>query len=131
MIVATLIMSVAIVGLLSALSGATRNAAHLRDYDRMAQLARLRMNDLLADPALPRAGALSGSFDRALTGGADAGWQVVLSPFEGPARAVAGSLVLDRIQLQIWWMSGQARRSFTLEGFRQRTLTPADLGGSS
>ena len=51
MMVATIIMAIAIVGLLSGISGATRNAARLRDYDRAVQLARLRMNDLLVDPA--------------------------------------------------------------------------------
>ena len=45
MVVATLIMAVAVVGLLSGISGATRNAARLRDYDRAVQLARLRMNE--------------------------------------------------------------------------------------
>ena len=40
MVVATAIMGIAVVGLLSVLAGATRNAARLRDYDRVAQLAR-------------------------------------------------------------------------------------------
>ncbi len=51
MIVATLIMGIAVVGLLSGISGATRNAARLRDYDRVAQVARWRMNELLVDSA--------------------------------------------------------------------------------
>ena len=50
MIVATMIMGIAVVGLMSGISSTTRNAARLRDYDRVVQLARLRMNDLLADP---------------------------------------------------------------------------------
>ena len=54
MMVATTIMAVAMVGLLSGIAGATRNAARLRDYDRAAQLARLRMNELLADDRMPR-----------------------------------------------------------------------------
>ena len=49
MLVATTIMGLAIAGLMSGLSNSTRNAARLRDYDRVVQLARLRMNDLLAD----------------------------------------------------------------------------------
>ncbi len=39
MIVATTIMAIAIVGLLAGISGATRNAARLRDYDRAVELA--------------------------------------------------------------------------------------------
>ena len=39
MLVATAIMAMVAVGVLSALSGAVRNAARLRDYDRVVQLA--------------------------------------------------------------------------------------------
>jgi hypothetical protein len=35
--------------------------------------------------------------------------------------------VLDRIQVEIWWMSGGQRRSFPLEGYRRRTLRPEDF----
>ena len=69
MLVASTIMAVAIVGLLSAIGSATRNAARLRDYDRAAQLARLKMNDLLADDNLAPGAAPSGTFDPTLTGG--------------------------------------------------------------
>src|ERR1035438_388981 len=69
MIVATTIMGIAIAGLLSGISGATRNAARLRDYDRVVQLARLRMNDLLADPSAPVNGGVQGMFPPELTGG--------------------------------------------------------------
>ena len=65
MIVATTIMGVAVTGLLAGLSGATRNAARLRDYDRVVQLARLRMNELLLDERLPRDTVVSGEFDPA------------------------------------------------------------------
>src|SRR5262249_17243765 len=53
MIVATTILGVAVTGLLSGLAGVTRNATRLREYDRAVQLARLRMNDLLADTKAP------------------------------------------------------------------------------
>ena len=123
MIVATLVMSIAVVTLLSGLSGATRNAAHLRDYDRVAQLARLRMNELLADTSIK--GGASGVFDPALTGGIEAGWQATVAMFEGPAEVTPDTLVLDRVQLEVWWKSGPERRTFTLEGFRERSLNPA------
>jgi general secretion pathway protein I len=127
MIVATTIMGIAVVGLLSGISGATRNAARLRDYDRAAQLARLRMNELLLDRRMPRNMAISGPFDPALTGGIDAGWQARLENFELPPQPHAGQLALDRIELQVWWMSGKERRVFTLDSFRPRMLLPADL----
>ena len=50
MIVATTIMAIAVVGLLSGIAASTRNAARLREYGRAVQLARLRMNELLVDP---------------------------------------------------------------------------------
>ncbi len=45
MIVATTIMGIAVAGLMCGISSSTRNAARLRDYDRVVQLARLRMNE--------------------------------------------------------------------------------------
>ena len=106
MIVATTIMAIAVVGLLSGISGATRNAARLRDYDRVVQLARLRMNELLVDQRLPRDTVLAGAFDPAQTGGLEAGWQARLTTFEMPPAGVArpdgagphrtGSLVDER-----------------------------------
>ena len=127
MVVATLIMAIAVVGLLSGISGATRNAARLRDYDRAVQLARLRMNDLLMDYTMPRDTLVSGMFDPALTGGIQSGWRARLGNFEMPPSAVAGQLALDRIELEVWWASGNDRRTLTLDAFRSRVLGPMDV----
>jgi type II secretory pathway pseudopilin PulG len=127
MIVATTIMGIAIVGLLSSISGATRNAARLREYDRAVQLARLRMNELLLDQRLPRNVGVSGPFDPALTGGLDAGWQARLSTFEMSPLPAPGQLALDRIELEVWWTSGAQRRTFSLDAFRPRTLKADDV----
>ena len=69
MIVATTIMGIAVAGLMSGISSTTRNAARLRDYDRVVQLARLRMNSLLTDPPGPGHAMQQGLFDPAITGG--------------------------------------------------------------
>jgi hypothetical protein len=127
MVVATLIMAIAVVGLLSGISGATRNAARLRSYDRAVQLARLRMNDLLMDYTMPRDTLVSGMFDPALTGGIESGWRARLANFEMPPTRAAGQLALDRIELEIWWASGGDRRTFALDAFRSHVLRPADL----
>ncbi len=82
MIVATTIMGIAVAGLMSGISSSTRNAARLRDYDRVVQLARLRMNSLLADPRVPRNVPQEGSFDPALTGGLECGWRAQVSVAE-------------------------------------------------
>ena len=131
MIVATLVMAIAVVGLLGGISGAARNAARVRDYDRVVQLARLRMNDLLLDPTLAANGALNGRFNPEAAGGLDAGWQAQVSAFEMPPVPAPNLAALDRIVLQVWWMSGEQRRTFTLEAFRERLLKPGDLGSGA
>jgi general secretion pathway protein I len=113
MLVASTIMAVAIVGLLSGIAGATRNAARLRDYDRAVQLARLRMNEMLVDGLL--------------TGGLEMGWQARMTTVEMSPSPAAGQPCLQRIELQIWWTSGQQKRSFTLDSFRSHILMPEDL----
>jgi general secretion pathway protein I len=127
MVVATTIMGIAVVGLLAGISGATHNAARLRDYDRIVQLSRLRMNELLLDPRLPRETVVAGPFDPSITGGLEAGWQARLSAFEMPPIVAPGQLALDRLELQVWWISGTHRRTFNLDAFRQRMLKPEDV----
>ena len=131
MLVAATIMGLAIAGLMSALSTSTRNAARLRDYDRAVQLAQLRMNDLLADMRLPRNQTLEGEFAPAITGGMTAGWRARVTKAESSPSPSPGDFTLDRIQLEIWWMTGDLRRKFELEGYRRRSLQPQDLAGES
>jgi general secretion pathway protein I len=127
MIVATTILAVAIVGLMSGLSATTRNAARLQDYDRAVQLARLRMNELIVDTRAPRNTPLAGPFDPALTGGADAGWKARITEFEKSPSPAPGQPAIDRIELEVWWNSGLSTRTFTLEGYRQRIMLPEDF----
>ena len=87
MLVATTIMGIAVAGLMSGLASTTRNAARLRDYDRVVQLARLRMNSLLAEPRVPLNMSQEGGFDRALTGDLECGWRARVSVFEQPPSA--------------------------------------------
>lgn len=120
MLVATTIMGVAIAGLMSGLSGSLRNAARLRDYDRAVQLARLRMNDVLADPKT--SGNLEGQFPPELVGGLEAGWRANVSVAETGPDTNEGNDVLDRVQLEVWWMAGSQRRTFSLESYRYRII---------
>jgi general secretion pathway protein I len=127
MIVATTIMGIAVAGLMSGISNSTRNAARLRDYDRVVQLARLRMNSLLTDPRTPVNVPLEGQFDAAITGGLACGWRAQVSVAEKTPLPAPGAYVLDRVQVEIWWMSGGQRRSFSLESYRRRILRPEDI----
>lgn len=122
MLVATTIMAIAVVALLAGIAGATRNAARLRDYDRAVELARFQMSELLLDQRLPRDSVVNGEFDPALTSGIDAGWQARISTFQTPPSPGPNQMALDRIELQIWWMSGPTRRTFTLDGYRPRLM---------
>jgi general secretion pathway protein I len=126
MMVATTIMGVAVVGLLSEISSSVHNAARLRDYDRIAQLAREQMNELLANYQLPRNFEIDNQFDPNITGGLDAGWRAKLTTAEKPM-APDGEMALDRIQLEVWWNSGGHRRTFPLEAFRRRPVVPQDF----
>lgn len=127
MTVATLIMAIAVVGLLGGISGATRNAARLRDADRVTQLAQLQMNEMLATPTLPRDTVFQGTFDPRIAGGLTAGWRAMVTMFEKPENVSAGQTVLDRVQLEVWWMSGSTRRTINLDAFRQHVLLPSEV----
>ena len=122
--VATLIMAIAVVGLLSALTTSMRNAAKLTDYDRAAQFARQKMDELLiATGTLPKGAPFEGIWDPALTGGIQTGWRARITPFEQPDPPRPGP-ILERIELEVWWMQGDQRRTFNLEGFRRGLLLP-------
>lgn len=125
-LVASLIMGIAVAGLLQGLSASTRNAARLSAYDRATLLAREKMDELLVASEIHRGQPLEGVFDPALTGGASSGWRAVVQPFETAPGAGPGQWVVDRIQLEIWWMDGQTRRAFSLEAFRRGVLQNGD-----
>lgn len=126
-LVATTIMGVAVAGLLSGLSASVHNAARLTAYDRATVLAKSKMDELLANQTIPRKVPVEGLFDPALTGGTAAGWSATVTPFETSPGAGPGMWVLDRIQLEIWWMDGVVRHAFTLEGFRRGILRNGDV----
>jgi general secretion pathway protein I len=129
MIVATTILAIAVVGLMAGLSGTTRNAARLQDYDRAVQLGRSRMNDLILDNRLPRNALVTGTFDRSQSGGVEAGWKARVTQFALPPVMVEGETALDRVELEVWWRSGAAIRTYTLEAYRPRPITGADAAG--
>lgn len=127
MIVASTIMAVAIVGLLAGLSGSTHTAARLQDYDRAVELGRERMNELILDQMLPHDALLNGNFDPSQAGGLEAGWRARVSVFEYAPTVQLGESVLDRLELEVWWKSGQSTRTYTLEGYRRRPATQEDV----
>jgi prepilin-type N-terminal cleavage/methylation domain-containing protein len=123
-LVAAVIMGLAVAGAMSAIASSSRNASRLTQYDRAVTLARQKMDELLVDRNAPRNVPLSGNWDPGIP---NAGWNARVTPFEAPPGAGVGNWVLDRVELEIWWMDGQTRRAFTLEGFRRNTIRPGDV----
>jgi general secretion pathway protein I len=122
-LVATLIMGIAVAGLISGLSQSVKNVARLADYDRAAMLARTRMNDLLLDPDLPFEGSLQGDFDAAQSGGVRSGWRAAVRPFEAPPNAGPGTVILQQVALEVWWQPGSGgRRTLQLAGYRSARI---------
>ena len=72
-LVATMIMGIAVSGVLSGLSAAARNAGRLTQYDRAALLARQKMDELLVDQSMHRGTPVQGLWDPASSGGVSAG----------------------------------------------------------
>ena len=124
--VAALVMGIAVAGVLSGLAGAARNAARLTEYDRATLVAKQKMDELLADPTAPRNQQAEGTFDPLVTGNTRMGWRARVAPFEALPGRGPGAWGVDRIELEIWWMQGEVRRSFSLEGFRRSTLQAGD-----
>jgi general secretion pathway protein I len=126
-LVATLIMAIAVTGLLSALSTSLRSASRLTDYDRAALLARQKMDELMIATKVPKLAPFEGTWGPEVTGGLRTGWRARITPFEMLPGASIGSTFLERIELEIWWMYGEQRRTFQIEGFRQTVMTPDDV----
>ena len=117
-LVATVVMGIAVTGLIVGLSQSVKNAARLADYDRAAMLARTKMNDLLLDISLPFDGAVEGTFD-ADQSGVPSGWKAVLTPFDIPPAAGPGTVVLQQVALQVWWQPPTGtRRNIEVESYR-------------
>jgi general secretion pathway protein I len=126
MLVATVIMAVAVVTMLSALSTSLRNASKLTDADRLAMLAKRKMDELLLEPRLPHGVPLEGMWDPALAGGQPAGWRVTVGAFEFPPGSGPGSPALERVQLEVWLGEGFRRRALVMEGFRKGVVFPQE-----
>ncbi len=128
-LVATVIMGIAVTGMIVGLSQSVKNAGRLADYDRAVMLARTRMNDLLLDPTLPFDGSADGNFPSDQSGGIPSGWKAALRPFDVPPQAGPGTIVLQEIALDVWWEPASGgRRTMQLRSYR-RTPIPSPLGG--
>jgi general secretion pathway protein I len=129
-LVATVLMAIAVTGLLSNLRTSISNAARLSDLDKVTILARRQMDALLMQKEMPRGIVLSGVFPPELTGGLEAGWRAQRAPFEAltpPGVPVnPGQFIVERIRLVVWWGPADKRRTLALETYRNSIATPED-----
>lgn len=127
-LVATALMATVVIGVLATLSTTTRNAAKLMDHDRAALFARRKLDELLIDKKLARSVMFEGAWDPAFTNGKQSGWRAQILPFEWAPNPVAGMPILDRVNVEVWWMEQNGlRRTFQAEGFRRGVLTQRDM----
>lgn len=123
-LVATFIMAVAVVALLSNLTTSLRNASNLTDHDRVALLARHKMDELLLLPKFPPGQVVEGVFSPAETAGLEAQWRARAMVFEFLPGAGPGSEILERVELHIVVHRNGKSKPFALEAFRRRFLQP-------
>ena len=121
-LVATALMGIAIVGLLSLVNRSVANAAAIQQYDRAAMLARTQMDELLAMDPLPLDRGLGGTFDDT------AGWSASIRPHGSLERGGRmGRSILVEVALTVHWQDRGERRQVQLEGYRRLKITPAVL----
>ena len=123
-LVATMIMGVAVAGIMNALAASSRNVVRLTQADRAVLLARTKMDELLVNDGLPRKTFFEGQFAAAESGAMPAGWRARVTPIEANPGMVDLNWVVDRVELEIWWMDGSTRHSFSLESYRRSLLPP-------
>jgi general secretion pathway protein I len=121
LLVATVVLAVAVGGLMQSLSGSMRVANRITDRDRAAMLARRKMEELMTERRLPRHRILEGP-----------GWRARVVPFEVPPNVAPGTPIIDRIEVEVMWTTGPGandQRTFALEGFRRHYLRPEEFQG--
>ena len=58
------------------------------------------------------------------------GWRARLTLFAMPPTPHPNDTAIDRLELKVWWASGDRRRTFTLDAYRPRILTGDDIAAA-
>ena len=117
LLVATTIMGIAVVALLANLSTSLRTASRLTGRDRAALLAQQKLEELVAQRALPP--YAEGRFDAREAGGVEAGWNSRAEVFEASPQGGPGAPMLQRVAVEVWWREGPVRKTLALETYRR------------
>ena len=125
-LVASLIMAVAVAGLLTSINTSLRNGARLTDADRASSIARIKMDELILNQKLPHNQPFGGQLPAELTGWKESGWQAIVRTFDAPPRTTPGTRVLEQIHMEIWWNNNGVRRTFPLDAYREGRMREGD-----
>ncbi len=125
LLVATAILGIAVAALLGGLSDSVRASWRVSEYDKATLLAKQKMEELLVDSRFPRFEVVQGKFSET------SGWSARRTPWDYSRPAGAGGSVIDRTEVEVWWMSGSSRRAIQLEGYRRGILRPEDFAGGA
>jgi len=125
LLVATAILGIAVAALLGALSDSVRASVRVSEYDKATLLAKQKMEELLVDSRFPRFQSVQGKFSET------SGWSARRTPWDYSRPAGLGATVIDRTELEVWWLSGSNRRTIKLEGYRRGILQPEDFAGGT
>ena len=123
-LVATAIMAIAVTTAVTALRTSLRNADRQMELEKVGSLAHRKMDELLVERLTPRCQGFGGKFPPLYTGGLEAGWNALVTPYEtSPMPPVIGAAALERIQLEVWWNTATGRSTMRLEAYRRTVLT--------
>ncbi len=126
-LVATMILGIAVAGLMSNLTQSLSNVARITEHDRGVMLARQKMDELITAAKLPRNQIMEGRFDPSITGGIESGWRATVTLLDLPPGASAGAVAMDRVDLTVWWKLNEKTRTFAMEGIRRGVLDQRDI----
>ena len=111
-VVATLLLGVAAVGMLGTVHQALAGIHAARQHSQAVMRASSALTELLALPRLQAGQALPGA------AGAAAGWSAVTERWQ-PGDPRLGSPELVKVRVEAWWLSGGERKTLALQGYRR------------
>lgn len=115
-LVAATIMAIAIGTLLASLNTSLANASRLSERDRATLEAKRLLDEILTDQSVPEGAMLNGAVSPEI-GLPDGAWRAQVTRFEA-GRTGPGSRLLQRVAVEITWLSGRSPRKAVIEGYR-------------
>lgn len=112
---ATVLLGVAATGLLGTINNALAGVRGAREHSQAVLRAKSVLEELLALPRLRAGQAFQGS------GNDTSGWRASIEPLQPTSGRLEPS-ELVRIQVEVWWLSDDQRKTLKLEGYRRREI---------